>query len=116
MNFNAETTREFRAELEDVLAKAFPDLRFRVGRMTYDRAGDNVNMALEAIAGQSRAEKDLADAMVRDGVLSITATDGSELVEYSRRARKYPYIFRNPEGKLMKMSVELARAKFGVRA
>jgi len=113
MKFNAETTKDFRSDLESVLAKAFPELRFNLGNMTYDREGDNVSVTLEAVSGLSRGEKDLLNAMKRDGIPYPTNKKGDILVEYSRRARKYPYIYKTLEGKLFKITREDAMLKFG---
>lgn len=110
MNFDAINIKDFRARLDAVLQAEFPELRFELGRITY--SGENARMTLEAVAGKSRAECDLQVATVRDGIYSLTNTAGEELIAYSRRARKYPYIMKGADGKKYKLTVLDAKARF----
>ena len=110
MNFDATNIKDFRARLASVLEAEFPELRFELGRITY--AGEYAKVAMEAIAGKSQAETDLETMMQRHGISSRTNARGEKLIAYSRRARKYPYIMENAEGKKYKLAVYDALDRF----
>lgn len=106
---NREQVQDFREKLSAVLEREFPSMRIKLGNMSF--TSEYVKLSGEAATGRTQAEADLEEMAKRHGLM-LENSAGERLVEYSRRARKYPYIMRGVDGKNYKLTVSLAQEKF----
>lgn len=112
--FNKDTLRAIRSEMEAVLEKygAKSNLQFEVGNMRFSDAEVDIKVKAVVKGAKTRTDEQLELMAKLAGITKFENSRGEKLVKYNSRSYKYPYVYQGANGQMYKCSEAQAKMLF----
>ena len=111
--FDRSTLRNLRDEMQALLESygVQTNLEFSVGNMSFSEAEVNIKVAAKVKGATTQVDRILQMEADRLG-LDMENAQGEKLVSYKTRARKTPFIWSSPDGKMYRTDERGIQARF----
>ena len=113
-NFDRQTLKSLRAEMEAVLAKYGnkAGVEFDIGNISFSDAEANIKVSAKVKGAKTQTDEILEMACKSLNIKKRVNAKGDKLIALKSRSPRYPFVYEAANGKQCKCTRDMAREMF----